>query len=133
MGKGFAPVKAKSEKPLAKSAKLNPISQIQADLSSYFTDIKDPRVNRTKKHLLKDILVMAILAIIAGAEGWEDIENYGYAKQQWLSEFLELPHGIPSDDSFRRNCSITTGGGRSRSVDHKVTKQCGFQLTRSSY
>jgi predicted transposase YbfD/YdcC len=102
MGKGFAPVKAKPEKPLAKRAKLNPISQIQADLSNYFADIKDPRVSRTKKHLLKDILVIAILAVIAGAEGWEDIENYGYAKQQWLSEFLELPYGIPSDDTFRR-------------------------------
>ena len=102
MGKGFAPVKAKLEKPPAKRAKLTPISQIQADLSSYFTDIKDPRANRTKKHLLKDILVIAILAVIAGAKGWEDIENYGQAKQQWLSEFLELPHGIPSDDTFRR-------------------------------
>ena len=102
MGKGFAPLKAKSEKPAAKSTKLTPISQIQTDLSSYFNDIKDPRVNRTKKHLLKDILVIAILAIIAGAEGWEDIENYGIAKQEWLSEFLELPHGIPSDDTFRR-------------------------------
>ena len=102
MGKGFAPVKVKLEKLPAKKAKLTPISQIQADLSSYFADIKDPRVTRTKKHLLKDILVIAILAIIAGAQGWEDIENYGYAKQQWLSEFLELPHGIPSDDTFRR-------------------------------
>ena len=102
MGKGFAPVKAKPEKNLAKRAKLYSISQIQANLSSYFTDIKDPRVNRTKKHLLKDILVIAILAVIAGAEGWEDLENYGYAKQQWLEEFLELPYGIPSDDTFRR-------------------------------
>ncbi len=67
MGKGFAPVKAKPENPPAKRPKLTPISQIQADLSSYFTDIKDPRVKRTKKHLLKDILVIAILAIIAGA------------------------------------------------------------------
>jgi predicted transposase YbfD/YdcC len=102
MGKGFALLKAQPEKPLAKSAKLTPISKIQADLSSYFNEIKDPRVNRTKKHLLKDILVIAILAVIAGAEGWEDIENYGHAKEQWLSEFLELPHGIPSDDTFRR-------------------------------
>ena len=52
--------------------------------------------------MLKDILVIAILAVIAGAEGWEDIENYGLSKEQWLSEFLELPHGIPSDDTFRR-------------------------------
>ncbi len=90
MGKGFAPIKAIAKKPAAKSVKLTPISQIQADLSSYFNDIKDPRVNRTKKHLLKDILVIAILAIIAGAEGWEDIENYGIAKQEWLSEFARI-------------------------------------------
>ena len=102
MGKGFVSVKAKSKKTAPYTAKLTPISQVQANLSSYFNDIKDPRVKRTKKHLLKDILVIAILAVIAGAEGWEDIENYAQAKQQWLSEFLELPHGIPSDDTFRR-------------------------------
>ncbi len=61
MGKGFAPVKAKPEKPPAKRAKLTPISQIQADLSSYFTDIKAPRVNRTKKHLLKDIAFLGLM------------------------------------------------------------------------
>ncbi len=47
-------------------------------------------------------LTIAILAIIAGAQGWEDIENYGISKQQWLAEFLALPNGIPSDDTFRR-------------------------------
>ncbi|EAZ88110.1 transposase [Crocosphaera chwakensis CCY0110] len=47
-------------------------------------------------------MAIAILAVIAGAQGWEDMENYGIAKQEWLSEFLELPHGIPSDDTFRR-------------------------------
>jgi hypothetical protein len=51
---------------------------------------------------LTDILVIAILAIIAGAQGWEDIENYGISKQKWLEEFLALPNGIPSDDTFRR-------------------------------
>jgi hypothetical protein len=48
------------------------------------------------------ILVIAILAVIAGAQGWEDMENYGISKQPWLAEFLELPNGIPSDDTFRR-------------------------------
>jgi hypothetical protein len=71
-------------------------------LSGYFADIKDPRVARTQKHLLKDILVIAILAVIAGDEGWSDMENYGISKQKWLEQFLELPHGIPSDDTFRR-------------------------------
>ncbi len=102
MGLGFAPVKLEKKKSRAKRAELTPINEIQANLSSYFTEAKDPRVKRTKKHLLKDILVIAILAVIGGAEGWEDIENYGIAKQEWLEEFLELPHGIPSDDTFRR-------------------------------
>ena len=67
MGLGFAPVKSEKEKPLVKKTKLTPIDQIQANLSGYFTDLRDPRVSRTKKHLLKDILVIAILAVIAGA------------------------------------------------------------------
>lgn len=75
------------------------IGDIQQSLVQHFGDIKDPRVERTKKHQLTDILVIAILAIIAGAQGWEDIENYGISKQQWLEEFLELPNGIPSDDT----------------------------------
>lgn len=81
-----------------------PISMqdLQISLSTYFDDLPDPRVDRTKQHLLKDILVITILATIAGAQGWEDIENYGLSKQQWLEEFLELPNGIPSDDTFRR-------------------------------
>ena len=94
MGLGFAPVKSEKEKPRTKRPKLTPINEIQNNLSSYFSDIRDPRVSRTNKHLLKDILVIAILAVIAGAQGWEDIENYGQSKKQWLEEFLELPHGI---------------------------------------
>ncbi len=78
------------------------IGAIQQSLVKQFSDIKDPRVERTKKHQLTDILVIAILAIIGGAQGWEDIENYGISKQNWLKEFLALPHGIPSDDTFRR-------------------------------
>jgi predicted transposase YbfD/YdcC len=78
------------------------IEYIQQSLVEHFSDIKDPRVERTKKHQLTDILVIAILAIIAGAQGWEDIENYGISKQTWLEKFLALPNGIPSDDTFRR-------------------------------
>ncbi len=85
-----------------KSADLADIGSIQHSLVEQFALIKDPRVERTKKHQLADILVIAILAVIAGAQGWEDIENYGISKQQWLEEFLELPNGIPSDDTFRR-------------------------------
>ncbi len=49
-----------------------------------------------------DIITIAILAVIAGAQGWEDIQEYGVNKQEWLQQFLELPEGIPSPDTFRR-------------------------------
>ncbi|MHC5719255.1 MAG: ISAs1 family transposase, partial [Nostoc sp.] len=53
-------------------------------------------------HLLTDILIIAILSVIAGAKGWEDMENYGLSKYEWLEQFLSLPEGIPSADTFRR-------------------------------
>ena len=92
----------KSSRSQRKSKEVASIGAIQQSLVKHFGDLKDPRVERTKKHQLTDILVMAILAIIAGAQGWEDIENYSISKQTWLEEFLALPYGIPSDDTFRR-------------------------------
>ena len=76
--------------------------EITKKFGEYFQDIKDPRTQRTRVHVLKDIITIAILAVIAGAKGWEDIEEYGINKQEWLSTFLELPAGIPSPDTFRR-------------------------------
>lgn len=95
MDKGFAPV-APTKKTLLKAKSSQPISMqdLEASFSSYFNDVPDPRVNRTKQHLLKDILVIALLSLIAGGEGWEDMENYGISKQQWLQQFLELSNGI---------------------------------------
>ena len=61
----------------------------------HFTNLPDPRVERTKQHLLIDIITIAICAVICGADGWVSIETYGQAKQQWLQQFLELPNGIP--------------------------------------
>ncbi len=90
---------ARSQQKLKETAD---IGSIQQSLVEHFGEIRDPRVDRTKKHQLQDILVIAILAIIAGAQGWEDIENYGISKQTWLQEFLALSNGIPSDDTFRR-------------------------------
>ena len=75
---------------------------IASKFQEYFTQIKDPRVERTRYHLLTDIITIAILAVIAGAQGWEDIEEYGLNKKEWLETFLELPFSIPSPDTFRR-------------------------------
>jgi len=71
-------------------------------LLEHFADLTDPRVERTKLHQLLDVLVIAMCAMICGAEGWEDFAEFGKAKQAWFATFLELPNGIPSPDTFRR-------------------------------
>ena len=68
----------------------------------HFAEMKDPRLPRTRRHLLTDIVLIAIAAILSGAEGWDDMERYGKAKREWLKSFLALPHGIPSHDTFNR-------------------------------
>jgi len=64
--------------------------------------VPDPRMERTKLHQLVDILVIAVCATICAAETWEEIEEFGRAKESWFKKFLALPNGIPSHDTFRR-------------------------------
>jgi predicted transposase YbfD/YdcC len=71
-------------------------------LAACFAGLADPRATRRCDHRLIDILVIAVCAVIACAESWEDIALYGRSKQAWLETFLELPNGIPSHDTFRR-------------------------------
>ena len=75
---------------------------LNSSFLEHFGNLKDPRIERSKEHLLKDIRSIAILAIISGADGWVAIEAYGNAKYEWLKSFLELPNGIPSHDTFSR-------------------------------
>jgi predicted transposase YbfD/YdcC len=69
---------------------------------AFFEDLADPRVERTRVHSLMNILIIALLAVVCGAEGWDDMEDFGEAKHEWLCTFLDLSHGIPSADTFRR-------------------------------
>jgi predicted transposase YbfD/YdcC len=71
-------------------------------LAASFASLVDPRINRTKRHQLLDIVLIAICAVICGAEGWVDVEAFGKTKKTWLTGFLALPHGIPSHDTFGR-------------------------------
>jgi predicted transposase YbfD/YdcC len=71
-------------------------------LAACFAGLVDPRETRRCDHRLIDILAIAVCAVIACAESWEDIELYGRSKRAWLETFLELPNGIPSHDTFRR-------------------------------
>ena len=71
-------------------------------VQDHFASLQDPRVERTKRHALMDIVLIAILAVIGGADGWEDIEDFADARHEWLATFLGLRNGIPSADTFRR-------------------------------
>src|ERR1700710_78119 len=71
-------------------------------LAQYFSTVEDPRCSGKVEHRLIDVLVIAVCAVIACAESWDDIALYGRSKLVWLKTFLELPNGIPSHDTFRR-------------------------------
>src|SRR5262245_23665321 len=73
-----------------------------ATLQEHFAELTDPRVDRGKLHLLLDIFVIALCAVICGADTWVEMEAYGRAKEEWLKQFLLLPNGIPSHDTFAR-------------------------------
>jgi len=71
-------------------------------ISEHFSEIKDPRLERTKRHQLIDIITITICAVISGAESWDDIGFFGECKYKWFKSFLALPNGIPSHDTFNR-------------------------------
>ena len=71
-------------------------------LIEYFKDIQDPRIDRCKKHSLLDVIIITLLATISGAQGWEDIEEFGDAREAQLKKFLLLENGIPRHDVYRR-------------------------------
>ncbi len=71
-------------------------------ITKHFSKVRDPRIDRTKRHRLMDILIIAICGVICGADSWVDIELFGKTKLEWLKGFLKLPNGIPSHDTFGR-------------------------------
>lgn len=77
-------------------------AQATTSIGEHFAGLTDPRVERTKRHQLTDIVVIAICAVICGADCWTEVEDFGQAKEGWLRTFLELPNGIPSHDTFGR-------------------------------
>jgi predicted transposase YbfD/YdcC len=94
MTTGFAAPPAPTPSP--------PIQKLKQSMSEHFKALNDPRVKRKPDHLLIDIVAIAILAVLSGANDMVAIETYGKAKQDWLKTFLELPNGIPSHDTFSR-------------------------------
>lgn len=71
---------------------------MSASLLEYFSTLEDPRIERNKRHALLDILVLVVSAVCSNAKGWEAIEDFGHAKQEWLRQFVPLANGVPSHD-----------------------------------
>lgn len=76
--------------------------QVQQQWLSQFEELEDPRGRQGKEHAFLSIVLIAILATIGGATGWEDMELYAESHQPWLETFLDLSNGIPHADTYRR-------------------------------
>jgi predicted transposase YbfD/YdcC len=72
----------------------------------YFGELPDPRHRRGRRHRLDEMIIMAILAVICSADSWQEVAHFARAKEKWLRSFLELPHGVPSHDTFGRVFSV---------------------------
>lgn len=80
----------------------NEPSPMTRNLKDHFRQLADPRVGPAKRHELLDILMIAVCALLCGAEGFTDIALFGQCKADWLQTWLALPRGIPSHDTFNR-------------------------------
>lgn len=89
-------------------------------LLRFFNELQDPRIDRTKRHELSDIMFITLCAVICGADEWTEVEVFGNAKIDWLQTFLSLPNGVPSHDTFGRVFSR---------LDPQQLEQCFHKLT----
>ena len=106
-------------------------TNIRRSLFDYFVVIEDTRDEKKRRHLLIDMLVIAITAVICGADGWTEIEEFGKAKEAWFRGFLELPHGIPSHDTLGRVFSLLSSEvfeARFREWVASVREVCGEDI-----
>lgn len=75
---------------------------LETSIERYFGDVPDPRVARTRRHRLLDLLTIAVCAVVCGANDWVAVATFGQEKAAWLRTFLDLPNGLPSHDTFSR-------------------------------
>jgi len=114
----------------------------QLSLIAHFQDLPDPRVHRTRRHELVDILVISVCTLLCGGESFNDMEEFGNCKQEWFKKFLKLPNGIPSHDTFNRlfqaldpksfvECFIRWTQSLRDTVDEEIVAMDGKALRRA--
>ena len=100
------------------------------DLAEHFGDLDDPRYGPL--HPLMDVVTIAILAVICGADDWVAMSVFGEARRAWLETFLQLPYGIPSHDCFRGPEPIRelfSILGTSHRGNHRWARPCDGRMT----
>lgn len=95
---------------------------MDANFKSSFEALEDPRIDRTKKHLLLDIIALSICGLLSGAETWEEIADFGKENETWFQGFLTLPNGMPSHDTIARVFSM---------LDPQVFQSCCMDWLRA--
>lgn len=98
------------------------MTQASSSFLAHFGTLRDPRLDRKKRHSLMDIIAVTICAVLAGADAWTQVELFGKSKEAWLRTFLKLPHGIPSHDTFGRFFSL---------LDPVAFRQCFIAWVRA--
>lgn len=108
----------------------------------YFADLTDPRIERCRRHKLVDIIFIAVCGVICGADSFTEMEDFGLEKQVWLAQFIALPNGVPSHDTFNRvfarlkpdefqHCFINWIRAVTKATDGQVVPIDGKRLRRS--
>lgn len=91
----------KGRVPMGES-KIKSDALLETNFLDHFAQIEDPRLQRNQLHTIAEILLVTLLAVICGAEGWQDVENYGKSKINYLRCYFPYENGVPSDDTVRR-------------------------------
>lgn len=111
-------------------------------LIEHFQMLSDPRMDRTKEHDLIDVLIIAVCTLLCGGESFNDMEDFGYAKEDWFKTFLRLRNGIPSHDTFNRvfaaldpeqflDCFLRWTQSLRQAVAHEIVALDGKALRRA--
>ncbi len=95
-----------------------------SDFMSHFGSIPEPQIERCQRHELMDILFLSISTILCGAEGWEEIEDFGHARLDWLRHYFPCKNGIPRHDTIARVLSRLDPDALQRSFISWVTAAC---------
>lgn len=103
---GLIPTGMKRKGPVPKGASVYKEDMkppvFETNFADDFAKLSDPRAQRNKLHSVEEILLLTLCACICGAEGWQDIEDFGKLKIKYLRQYLDYKYGIPSDDTIRR-------------------------------